>query len=362
MGHLNEAARPRVPEPRSSSALTAQRTPLEWPEDRDFRILSIDGGGIRGIFPAAILAEIESRYLNGDSVAGYFDLITGTSTGGIIAVGLGAGIPATKILQFYLEDGRDIFPPRGWLTKLREARRVVTHIYDREKLKEHLYRQLGSRTLSDSSSRLCIPSCDGTHGDVWVYKTPHHPDYQMDGSRRMVDVALATSAAPTYFRPMEDGGYRLLDGGLWANNPIMVGVVEALTALGVPRRRVRVLSLGCGSEPYRVGRLKMIAGGQFLWRDIIFGAMHYQSLGALGQARLLLGADRVDRIEPAGVARAISLDDWKRACGELPVAAAASVDRHGETMLSSYLEHAVAPYSRYDTGRTGTAEGTKPAL
>ena len=362
MGHLNDAARRRGPEPRSSWALNAQRTPLEWPEDQDFRILSIDGGGIRGIFPAAVLAEIETRYLSGDSVARYFDLITGTSTGGIIAVGLGAGIPATKILQFYLTDGREVFPPGGWFARAWKARRVVTNLYDRRKLKEHLYRQLGPRTLRDSSSRLCIPSCDGTHGDVWVYKTPHHPDYRMDGSRRMVDVALATSAAPTYFRPTEDGGYRLLDGGLWANNPIMVGVVEALTALKVPRRRIRVLSLGCGSEPYRVGPWKMIAGGQILWRDIIFGAMRYQSLGALGQARLLLGADRVDRIEPDGDGPPISLDDWKRASSELPEAAAAAVDKHGETVLPSYVEHVVAPYSPYDAGRSGTAEGTKPAL
>ena len=333
-----------MPEPRSARALATRRRPLDWPEDREFRILSIDGGGIRGIFPAAVLAEMERRYLDGDSVAGYFDLITGTSTGGIIAIGLGAGIPAAKILQFYMEVGRDIFSPRRRLAKLWKARKLVTHMYDDQKLKEHLQRQLGSRTLGDSSSRLCVPSCDGTHGDIWVYKTPHHPDYQMDGVRRMVDVALATAAAPTYFRPMEDGGFRLLDGGLWANNPIMVGVVEALTALGVSRGRIRVLSLGCGSEPYRVGRWKTSAGGLFAWRDAIFGAMRYQSLAALGQARLLLGADRIDRIDPPQFGPPMDLDDWKRASAELPRAAAAAVDEHGEKMLSSYMDHLAAPY------------------
>lgn len=357
---MDEAPRPTAAEPRSSWALTTMRRPLEWPEDQEFRILSIDGGGIRGIFPAAVLSAMEGRYLDGDSVAGYFDLIAGTSTGGIIAIGLGAGLTATEILQLYLEDGREIFPPRGRLGRIWNARRIVTHIYDRQKLEDHLLRRLGSRTLRDSTSRLCIPSCDGTHGDVWVYKTPHHPDYQMDASRRMVDVALATSAAPTYFQPMEGGGYRLLDGGLWANNPIMVSVVEALTALGAPRRRIRVLSLGCGSEPYRVGRWKVIAGGQLSWRDLIFGAMHYQSLGALGQARLLLGADRVDRIEPDQSGPPISLDDWKRARAELPGAAAAAVDRHGPRVLSSYVEHVVAPYSPYDTDRTATTGGAGP--
>ena len=354
---MSEVVQPTMPEPRSSRSLTARRLPLAWPEDRECRILSIDGGGIRGIFPAAVLAEMERRYLDGDSAARYFDLITGTSTGGIIAIGLGAGIPAAKILQFYMQEGRDIFPPGRHLAKLWKARKLITHMYDSGKLEDHLYRQLGSRTLRDSSSRLCIPSCDGTHSDVWVYKTPHHPDYQMDGPRRMVDVALATSAAPTYFRPMEEGGYRLLDGGLWANNPIMVGVVEALTALGVPRGRIRVLSLGCGSTPYRVGRWKMYLGGLLGWRDIIHGAMHYQSLSALGQARLLLGADRVDRIEPDISGHPIPLDDWERASAELPTAAAAAVDEHGQKVLSSYMDHMAAPYAFFDTGRAGTGEG-----
>ena len=334
-----------VPEPRSARGLAARRRPLDWPEDREFRILSIDGGGIRGIFPAAVLAELERRYLDGDSVAGYFDLITGTSTGGIIAICLGAGIPASRILQFYVEDGQAIFPPKGRVGRVWGARRLVTHIYDSESLRVHLQQQLGSRTLRDSSSRLCIPSCDGTHGDIWVYKTPHHPDYQMDGSQGMVEVALATSAAPTYFRPLEDGGYRLLDGGLWANNPIMVGVVEALTALGAPAERIRVLSLGCGSEPYRVGRWKMTAGGVLGWRDIVLGAMRYQSLGALGQTRLLLGADRVDRIEPLPSGHPIPLDDWERASTELPNAAATAVEEHGEKVLLSYVDHLAAPYS-----------------
>lgn len=341
---MSEAEQPMVPEPRSARALTTRRKPLDWSEDREFRILSIDGGGIRGIFPAAVLAQMERRYLDGGCVAGYFDLITGTSTGGIIAIGLGAGIPAAEILRFYIEDGRDIFPPRRRLAKLWKVRQLITHMYDEQKLKEHLQRQLGSRTMGDSLSRLCIPSCDGTYGDIWVFKTPHHPDYQMDGARQMVDVAMATAAAPTYFRPMEDGGFRLVDGGLWANNPVMVGVVEALTALGVSREQIRVLSLGCGSEPYRVGRWKMRAGGLLAWRDTVFGAMRYQSLAALGQARLLLGADRIDRIEPPQSGSSIDLDDWERAAAELPRAAEAAVDEHGEKVLSSYMDHLAAPY------------------
>ena len=85
-----------TPARRSSGILQRRRVPLEWPEDRDFRILSIDGGGIRGIFPAAFLAGLEERYLSGSSVSSYFDLITGTSTGGIIGIGLGGGIDSLR--------------------------------------------------------------------------------------------------------------------------------------------------------------------------------------------------------------------------------------------------------------------------
>lgn len=87
------------PEPRSAGSRTTRRIPLDWGADRDFRILSIDGGGIRGIFPAAVLAGLEERYLGGRSVANYFDLITGTSTGGIIALGLAAGLTAADLRQ-----------------------------------------------------------------------------------------------------------------------------------------------------------------------------------------------------------------------------------------------------------------------
>ena len=165
---------------RSLGALLHRRVPLEWPTEREFRILSIDGGGIRGIFPAAYLAGLEERYLGGCSVASCFDLITGTSTGGIIAVGLGAGLRASDLRDLYVERGREVFPPAGalgrraaWLSRLFRYR------YSREALAQVLHEYLGDRTLGDSGSRLCIPSCEGRHSDLYVFKTPHHPDYRL---------------------------------------------------------------------------------------------------------------------------------------------------------------------------------------
>ena len=335
------------PPKRSAGSLAGRRTPRPWPEDREFHILSIDGGGIRGIFPAAVLSELEARDPGTSSVARRFDLIAGTSTGGIIALGLGAGLTATKIRDMYVDEGGAIFPlPKfGIAGRLwRQVRRLVLNPYDSGALERQLRLRFGSRTLAESDVRLCVPSCDGTHGDAWVLKTPHHPDYKTDGETEMVAAALATAAAPTFFRPFADGGYDLLDGGLWANNPVMVGLTEALTAFDVPRDRIRILSIGCGTTPYRIGRWQRRLGGMWPWRKIVFGAMHYQSRAALGSAQLLIGTDRVTRLEPPATAKPIALDDWQRARAELPGAAAPAVDALGTEVLGWFLDHQTDPY------------------
>lgn len=98
-----------LPPRRSDGTIQKRREPLPWPKDRPFRILSIDGGGICGILPAALLGEIERRFLGGRSIAGYFDMVAGTSTGGIIALALGAGMTSAAIRDIYVERGGIIF-------------------------------------------------------------------------------------------------------------------------------------------------------------------------------------------------------------------------------------------------------------
>ena len=148
------------PTRRSSGALKRRRERLPWSGDREFRILSIDGGGIRGVFPATVLAGLEERYLDGQPLARYFDLIAGTSTGGIIALGLGAGLRAADISRMYIERGDEIFPPVGdgahrfvqrvgqWVTRLFRYR------YNRAALDALLLEALGSGS-SESRSRGC---------------------------------------------------------------------------------------------------------------------------------------------------------------------------------------------------------------
>ncbi len=335
---MSDARRLGPGEPRSAGSIAQRRFPQAWPKDRRFRILSIDGGGIRGIFPAAILAELERRFLAAGSVATCFDLIAGTSTGGILALGLGAGFTANDLLDLYLYRGREVFPPVGVLRAwLRGKRHYARYLYDRRALRRLLTDQLGDRLLGDSKSRLCIPVFEGRHSEVFVFKTPHHPDYKTDRFERMVNVGLATAAAPTYFRPLEHGGYTLVDGGVWANNPVMLAVIEALTCFDIERDRIDVLTLGCGEGRYVVSQPQILKGGLWHWKDVMGAAMRLQSLAATNQARLLLGPPSVVRVDAPLFEPEIPMDDWRRSVRELLPAANAAVAKVGEQVAQKFL-------------------------
>jgi uncharacterized protein len=149
---------------------------------------------------------------------------------------------------------------------------------------------------------LCgCPSLNLETGEVHIYKTAHHPKLEYDYKVRAVDIALATSAAPTYFPTYRSAeGIPLIDGGMWANNPVGVGVVEAIGMLGWPREDIRVLSIGCATQPLGVGRARWwpLGIGYWGWKvaDVFMTA---QSHAALGTAYTLLGGhERVVHISP----------------------------------------------------------------
>ena len=331
--------------PRSAGTLSERRELLPWPENREFRILSIDGGGIRGIFPAAFLAGLEERFLGGASIADYFDLIAGASTGGIIAIGLGAGLTAAQLRDIYIERGSELFNPNR--RDLNNWVRWIAAPYKSEALAEIMQDVLGGRLFGESQTRLCVPSFEGDYGEVYVFKTPHHPDFRKDWKENMTKVAVATAAAPTYLRPIKDGGYTFVDGGVWANNPVMAGLVDALSCFDVRRDQVRILSLGCGNEPYKIGRLQRLLGGKLMWHDLIFAAMRLQSHSALGQAGLLIGRDRLIRVDAPNQGKPIALDDWKRAVDELPPYALDALNMRGDAVFNDFLKEPSIPYTPF---------------
>jgi len=261
------------------------------------KILAIDGGGIKGVVPAAFIAGVEAAL--GGRLADYFDLIAGTSTGGIIALGLGFGLSGAEILRFYDELGPAVFPAQcggDFLRRLRGAK------YDPAPLRRALEATFGDQLLGTSGKRLVIPSLNLETGKVHIYKTAHHPKFEFDYKARVVDVALATSVAPTFFPPHHSAeGIPLIDGGMWANNPTGLAVVEALGVLGWPREELRVLSLGCVTEPPRGGPTRRREAGPGLgyWGTrIVDMFMTAQEHASLGTAYVLVGHEHVLRISP----------------------------------------------------------------
>lgn len=269
-------------------------------QSRVFRILSIDGGGIKGVFPAAFLAELEKALPA--PVASYFDLIAGTSTGGIIALGLGLGVRPLEITNFYEKFGPRIFAKPWWRGGFFEAK------YDATELEDALRDVFREKTMGDSQVRLLIPSFNASNGEIHIYKTRHHARFLTDYKVSAVDVALATTAAPIYFRSHAGaGGALYVDGGVWANNPVGNAVVEAVSWLGRNPRSVRVLSLGCTQFPQSFAGLK----GKVDWarkERFVEAFLRGQSGGSLGMAYSIVGHEFVKRVNPNVPPGAFSLD------------------------------------------------------
>jgi patatin-like phospholipase/acyl hydrolase len=273
------------------------------------RILCIDGGGLIGTFPAAFLAALEERLEK--PIGQYFDLIAGTSTGGIIALGLGMGLQASEILQLYEDKGAEIFgqnfgPIKNYaLSQLRKIRWLRRAKHDSDKLREALVEVFGERRIGNALTRLVIPAWSSTTQSVYIYKTAHHPRLRTDYKALVVDAALATAAAPTYFKAhITEHDVGLVDGGVWANNPIGIAVVEAVTLLDWPGDSLYVLSLGCLNKAYSI---PVSAGLLTLGNKAISLLMDGQSHGAMGIAKLLTGHEherqaiyRVDHTVPFG--------------------------------------------------------------
>jgi len=268
------------------------------------KILTIDGGGIKGVFPASFLASVEEK-VDGN-ISEYFDLIVGTSTGGIIALALGLGFSAKEIQEFYEKYGTEIFKGNRFL---KFFQKFVSTKYTNKGLKKALEETFGSRKLGESRNRLVIPSFNLETGEVYVYKTAHHTRFQRDYEESVVHIALATSAAPTFFPVhLTSSGIPLVDGGLWANNPMGMAAVEALGVLEWSRDSVKILSIGCTTEVFKSRR----NGGQLPWAPKIADVfMASQSSASLGTAQLLIGRTNVKRINPVMPSGKYGLDTVK---------------------------------------------------
>ncbi|MDA8587204.1 CBASS cGAMP-activated phospholipase [Rhodobacteraceae bacterium] len=286
------------------------------------RLLCIDGGGIKGTCPAAFLASLEDDLDR--PIGQYFDLIAGTSTGGILAIGLALGLSANDLLALYVDKGPEIFGQAGhpnkiaawFVDKWASTRHIVAPKHDAERLKVVLQSVLKDQKLGQASTRLVVPSWDADLQSVYVYKTAHHQRFTKDYKKTAVDAALATAAAPSFFkrhRTVDQVG--LIDGGVWANNPTGIAAVEATAVLGWPADQLQILSLGCVDEIYTLpenpGKLGLGWKGR-----VISLFMDGQSSGAMGIAKLITGHPHsrkaIFRYAPKAPANLFDLDDTSK--------------------------------------------------
>lgn len=301
--------------------------------DRPLQVLSLDGGGLKGLFSAAVLEGLE-RDLN-TSILDHFDLVAGTSTGGLIALALGAGLSPTEIVDFYTSQGPRIFPGGARLRQLVRSR------YSPEPLRSALQDVVGERRLWQSVCRLVVPSYSIDAADVYLFKTPHHPRLRRDCRERMVDVAMATTAAPTYLPAFRLGNNRLVDGGVWANNPALIAVVEATSMLGAAPSQVRMLSLGTTDEVTDHGE-GLTRGGLVQWgRSGTALLLKAQSQASDHAAEHLLGRGRVVRISAVVPQGVFALDrvDATRIRG-----LAEDVSRRHSERVADFLGHRAEPF------------------
>jgi hypothetical protein len=234
---------------------------------RPYRVLSLDGGGMRGIYTAAFLDRLVTQFARtrGEDCLDLgkgFDLITGTSTGAIVASALAVGRPMSEIVKLYRNHGREIFPHRIKGTVSAIWRMFVGGRYVRKGdavLRAALTKVLEGTTMVDVFTKrgisLSIPAVAMSSHRSWVFKKTPVSGVR-DDLYPLVDVCMASSAAPIFRSlaavedPNGDHGVTQVfaDGGLWANNPIMVGLVDALACApkGAP---IEIFSLGTCSRP-----------------------------------------------------------------------------------------------------------------
>jgi patatin-like phospholipase/acyl hydrolase len=222
-----------------------------------YRILSLSGGGYLGLYTARFLELLEN---GGEPLGSRFDLIAGTSVGGLIALALAAGRSAVDIRKEIESGGSKIFPiSPGMLSQMFSAG------HSTEPLATVIDRLLGKQQLGKLTTRVAIPTVCISTGRVRVFRTRHLPTSVGDREFLLRDVALATSAAPTYYKPHVIGGIEYADGGIAANAPDAIAASDAV-AMRWPRVEIRMLAVGTTwrSSALAAGKRRSWGGGTWL--------------------------------------------------------------------------------------------------
>lgn len=294
-------------------------------DKKPFKILSIDGGGLKGIYSLHVLKIIEDKYCKpkGTVLSDHFDMICGTSTGGIIALGLANKMKVDDILTIYNDNATKIFPPpfkfNKWynsictgaffsgLTFLASKNpicslcvgctslflpKMVDHSigtyksicgykYDSKAISDIADKYFGNTKMNELNNLVCIPSYEIGTGSNRVFKYPHKEgSLERDKNVTVKDAILSTTCAPTYFpvHKIDSGGLAggyFADGGIWANNPSLVGIIEALQYfVGEGKQYDKYEILSIGNINYNNNQIPQgESGRKYFWNVFNFGAI-----------------------------------------------------------------------------------------
>jgi patatin-like phospholipase/acyl hydrolase len=296
-------------------------------ETQPLRVLSLSGGGFLGLYTAAVLAQLEAWA--GEPLGRRYDLIAGTSIGGVLALALAFEIPMATLVELFADHGSSVFSrralPAGPISRLIDLTRSVTGPkYSGAALRDLLEAHLDQRRLRDAAHATVIPAVDVASCETKVFKTPHAPASEGDGALHAVDVAMAACAAPAYFPAVRIGQRMYADGGLFAVAPDQVALHEAEHFMGANIERVRMLSIGTGAARYRppqglrddAGAVGWLTAGRLVLTMISVQQQHVQAMleDRLGGRYLRIDAQwppdaglGIDVATPAAVRKLLSM-------------------------------------------------------
>lgn len=321
-----------------------------------FNILSLSGGGYLGLYTISVLDALERKI--GTSIASRFDLITGTSIGGILALGLANEVSAKEIKLAFEKKGEAIFSnhpkPNGWISgKVDIWRSFRSCKYDGVALRETVTGLLGKDTLlGDLPHRVLIPAVNMTKGGVQAFKTPYLEKYERDYLLNAVDIAMATSAAPTYFPIAEIEDQLFVDGGLYANSPDILALHEANYFLGIPDDEIRLLSIGTTTTGFSLSHTEKLNRGIVGWGAHLAQTMiaaQQSSVDFMTKHRLGDRYFRIDSSQSPQQDKDLALDVATEAARKTirGMAAAAVQSALGEPGLKPFLEAEAEPVTMY---------------
>jgi uncharacterized protein len=204
------------------------------------KILCIDGGGIRGVFAIAILQEMEAEFER--PIGELFDIVAGTSTGAIIAAAVSLNKKMDELQESYKAYSAKIFKPQAKLG-------LFKTVYSDRHLRFLLKKAFGELTLEDIKKPLLIPAVDITHGKPFIHRSNYGHEDSADLTTKIWDAVLSSCSAPVYFPPNNvENRYLSIDGGLWANNPSLVCLTEAIHGFNTDLKDIKILSVGTGLQ------------------------------------------------------------------------------------------------------------------